>query len=412
MDLIDLLTALMVMMATFAFINVRYFKLPETIGLMIISIAASLIVIVIGHFETSVYAFVKNVVDDIDFNKVLFDFMLSFLLFAGASHTDFTALRQNKFQIVMMATVGIVLSTIIIGGLAYVILTLMMGLNVALIYCIIFGALISPTDPIAVLGILVQAKVPKKIEITIVGESLFNDGVGVVIFVILFTVAQVGIEKIELEDVAILVSKEVIGGLGLGFLLGWGTYELLRRIDHYQTEIMITLAVVMGGYLLARKLHFSGPLAMVVAGLFTGSCTKKEAMSEITRDYVYKFWEIIDVLLNAVLFLIMGFEIIIIQFEWSFFYASIMMLPVVLLGRYLAITLPKAIFPNRLNTDRKTDFILTWGGLRGGISIAMALSLAGVPNYQFIVFLTYAVVMFSVIVQGLTIGKFVRAYFG
>ncbi|MFN3316933.1 MAG: cation:proton antiporter, partial [Raineya sp.] len=295
---------------------------------------------------------------------------------------------------------------------AYLILTIMMGLNVALIYCIIFGALISPTDPIAVLGILVQAKVPKKIEITIVGESLFNDGVGVVIFVILFTIAQVGIEKIEPEDVVILVSKEVLGGLALGFLLGWATYELLRRIDHYQTEIMITLAVVMGGYLLARKLHFSGPLAMVVAGLFTGSRTKKEAMSEITRDYVYKFWEMIDVLLNALLFLIMGFEIIIIQFEWEFFYASIMMIPVVLLGRYLAIVAPKPIFPNRLTTDQKTDFILTWGGLRGGISIAMALSLAGIPNYQFIVFLTYAVVMFSVIVQGLTIGKFVKKYFG
>jgi CPA1 family monovalent cation:H+ antiporter len=412
MDLINLLTLLMVMMAAFAFINVRYLKLPETIGLMIISIVASLIVIVIGHFETPVYTYVKNIVDDIDFNKVLFDFMLSFLLFAGASHTDFTALRENKFQIVMMATVGIMLSTLIIGGLAYVILTLMMGLEVAPIYCIIFGALISPTDPIAVLGILVQAKVPKKIEVTIVGESLFNDGVGVVIFVILFTIAQVGIEKIEPEDVAILVSKEVIGGLGLGFLLGWGTYELLRRIDHYQTEIMITLAVVMGGYLLARKLHFSGPLAMVVAGLFTGSRTKKEAMSEITRDYVYKFWEMIDVLLNALLFLIMGFEIIIIQFEWHFFYASIMMVPVVLLGRYLAITAPKPIFPRRLNTDRKTDFILTWGGLRGGISIAMALSLAGIPNYQFIVFLAYAVVMFSIIVQGLTIGKFVKKYFG
>ena len=412
MDLINLLTLLMVMMATFAFINVRYLKLPETIGLMIISIVASLIVIVIGHFETPVYTYVKSIVDDIDFNKVLFDFMLSFLLFAGASHTDFTALRQNKFQIIMMATVGIMLSTMIIGGLAYVILTLMMGLNVAPIYCIIFGALISPTDPIAVLGILVQAKVPKKIEVTIVGESLFNDGVGVVIFVILFTIAQVGIEKIEAEDVAILVSKEVIGGLALGFLLGWGTYQLLRRIDHYQTEIMITLAVVMGGYLLARKLHFSGPLAMVVAGLFTGSRTKKEAMSDITRDYVYKFWEMIDVLLNALLFLIMGFEIIIIQFEWSFFYASIMMVPVVLLGRYLSIVAPKSLFPKRLNTDRKTDFILTWGGLRGGISIAMALSLAGIPNYQFIVFLTYALVMFSVIVQGLTIGKFVKRYFG
>ncbi|GAB4126412.1 MAG: sodium:proton antiporter [Raineya sp.] len=412
MDLINLLTLLMVMMAAFAFINVRYLKLPETIGLMIISIIASVIVIIIGHFETPVYTYVKNVVDDIDFNKVLFDFMLSFLLFAGASHTDFKTLRENKFQIVMMATVGIMLSTLIIGGFAYLILTLMMGLEVALIYCIIFGALISPTDPIAVLGILVQAKVPKKIEVTIVGESLFNDGVGVVIFVILFTIAQVGIEKIEPSDVVILVSKEVIGGLGLGFLLGWGTYELLRRIDHYQTEIMITLAVVMGGYLLARKLHFSGPLAMVVAGLFTGSRTKKEAMSETTRDYVYKFWEMIDVLLNALLFLIMGFEIIIIQFEWHFFYASIMMIPVVLLGRYLAIVAPKPIFPNRLNTDRKTDFILTWGGLRGGISIAMALSLAGIPNYHFIVFLTYAVVMFSIIVQGLTIGKFVKRYFG
>lgn len=400
------------MMAAFAFINVRYLKLPETIGLMIISIVASLIVIVIGHFETPVYTYVKNIVDDIDFNKVLFDFMLSFLLFAGASHTDFKTLKENKFQIVMMATVGIMLSTAIIGGLAYLILTAMMDLQIDLIYCIIFGALISPTDPIAVLGILVQAKVPKKIEITIVGESLFNDGVGVVIFVILFTIAQVGIEKIEPGDVAILVTKEVIGGLGLGFLLGWGTYELLRRIDHYQTEIMITLAVVMGGYLLARKLHFSGPLAMVVAGLFTGSRTKKEAMSEITRDYVYKFWEMIDVLLNALLFLIMGFEIIIIQFEWNFFYASIMMIPVVLLGRYLAIVAPKPIFPNRLTTDRKTDFILTWGGLRGGISIAMALSLAGIPNYHFIVFLTYAVVMFSIIVQGLTIGKFVKRYFG
>jgi CPA1 family monovalent cation:H+ antiporter len=252
---------------------------------------------------------------------------------------------------------------------------------------------------------------PKKIEITIVGESLFNDGVGVVIFVLLLNIIHVGIEKIEASDVAWLVIREVVGGLALGFLLGWITYELLRRIDHYQTEVMITLAVVMGGYLLARKLHVSGPLAMVVAGLFTGSIVKKEAMSQTTRDYVHKFWEMIDVLLNAVLFLIMGFEIIIIQFDWHYLYASVMVIPIMLLGRYLAITLPKPFFRRRLNTDIRTDFILTWGGLRGGISIAMALSLAGIPNYQFIVFVTYALVMFSIIGQGLTIERFVRKYF-
>ncbi|PKQ69279.1 cation:proton antiporter [Raineya orbicola] len=411
MDLINLLTLLTVLMASFAFVNIRYLKLPETIGLMIVSIFVSFVVIVIGHFEQGVYDYVKNIVDDIDFSKVLFDFMLSFLLFAGSSHTDFSTLKENRFQILMLATVGVVISTIFIGSLAYLVFSQMMGLGIDYMYCLIFGALISPTDPIAVLGILARANVPKKIEITIVGESLFNDGVGVVIFVLLLNIIHVGIEKIEASDVAWLVIREVIGGLALGFLLGWITYELLRRIDHYQTEVMITLAVVMGGYLLARKLHVSGPLAMVVAGLFTGSIVKKEAMSQTTRDYVHKFWEMIDVLLNAVLFLIMGFEIIIIQFDWHYLYASVMVIPIMLLGRYLAITLPKPFFRRRLNTDIRTDFVLTWGGLRGGISIAMALSLAGIPNYQFIVFVTYALVMFSIIGQGLTIERFVRKYF-
>lgn len=411
MDLINLLTLLTVLMASFAFVNIRYLKLPETIGLMIVSIFVSFVVIVVGHFEQRVYDYVKNIVDDIDFSKVLFDFMLSFLLFAGSSHTDFSTLKENRFQILMLATVGVMISTLFIGSLAYVVFSQMMGLGIDYMYCLIFGALISPTDPIAVLGILARANVPKKIEITIVGESLFNDGVGVVIFVLLLNIIHVGIEKIEASDVAWLVIREVVGGLALGFLLGWITYELLRRIDHYQTEVMITLAVVMGGYLLARKLHVSGPLAMVVAGLFTGSIVKKEAMSQTTRDYVHKFWEMIDVLLNAVLFLIMGFEIIIIQFDWHYLYASVMVIPIMLLGRYLAITLPKPIFRSKLNTDIRTDFILTWGGLRGGISIAMALSLAGIPNYQFIVFVTYALVMFSIIGQGLTIERFVRKYF-
>ncbi|MCU0439464.1 MAG: sodium:proton antiporter [Raineya sp.] len=411
MDLINLLTLLTVIGAAFAFINVRYFKLPETIGLMVISIIASLIVIVVGHFEKPVYDYVKNIVNNIDFSKVLFDFMLSFLLFAGSFHTDFSALKENKFQIIMMATVGVFLSTLIIGSFTYFILAILMNMPIEYIYCLIFGALISPTDPIAVLGILTKAGVPKKIEVTIVGESLFNDGVGVVVFVILFTIAQLGLAKVDIGDVAILISKEVIGGIGLGLLLGWVTYELLRRIDHYQTEVMITLAVVMGGYLLARKLHFSGPLAMVVAGLFTGGHTKKKAMSETTQDYVYKFWEMLDVLLNALLFLLIGFEILVIHFEWYYFYSSIVIIPLVLLGRYLAIIIPKPIFKKRLNTDAKTDFFFTWGGLRGGISIAMVLSLAGIPNYQLLLFITYAVVLFSIIVQGLTIEKLVAKFF-
>jgi CPA1 family monovalent cation:H+ antiporter len=411
MDLINLLTLLTVIGAAFAFINVRYFKLPETIGLMVISIIASLIVILVGYFEKPVYDYVKGIVSNIDFSKVLFDFMLSFLLFAGSFHTDFSALKENKFQIIMMATVGVFLSTLIIGSFTYFILAVLMNLPIEYIYCLIFGALISPTDPIAVLGILTKANVPKKIEVTIVGESLFNDGVGVVVFVILFTIAQLGLAKIDVGDVAILIGKEVIGGIGLGLLLGWITYELLRRIDHYQTEVMITLAVVMGGYLLARKLHFSGPLAMVVAGLFTGGHTKKTAMSETTQDYVYKFWEMLDVLLNALLFLLIGFEILIIHFDWYHFYSSIIIIPLVLLGRYLAIIIPKPIFKKRLNTDAKTDFFFTWGGLRGGISIAMVLSLAGVPNYQLLLFITYAVVLFSIIVQGLTIEKLVEKFF-
>lgn len=411
MDLINLLTLLTVLMALFAFINTRYLKLPETIGLMIVSIFASLVIIVVGYFEQKVYDYVRSIVVDIDFSKVVFDFMLSFLLFAGSSHTDFSTLKENRFQILNLATVGVIISTFVIGSLAYLIFNQMMGLEIDYLYCLIFGALISPTDPIAVLGILSRANVPKKIEVTIVGESLFNDGVGVVLFLLLLNIVRTGIEQIEALQVVWLITKEIVGGLALGFLLGWITYELLRRIDHYQTEVMVTLAVVMGGYLLARKLHVSGPLAMVVTGLFTGSVVKKEAMSETTRDYVYKFWEMIDVLLNAVLFLIMGFEIIVIQFDWDYLYASLMVVPIMLLGRYLAITLPKPFFRKKLNTDVRTDFVLTWGGLRGGISIAMALSLAGLPNYEFIVFVTYMLVMFSIIGQGLTIERFVRQYF-
>lgn len=411
MDLINLLTLLTVLMALFAFINTRYLKLPETIGLMIVSIFASLVIIVVGYFEQKVYDYVRSIVVDIDFSKVVFDFMLSFLLFAGSSHTDFSTLKENRFQILNLATVGVVISTFVVGSLAYLIFNQMMGLKIDYLYCLIFGALISPTDPIAVLGILSRANVPKKIEVTIVGESLFNDGVGVVLFLLLLNIVRTGIEQIEALQVVWLITKEIVGGLALGFLLGWITYELLRRIDHYQTEVMVTLAVVMGGYLLARKLHVSGPLAMVVTGLFTGSVVKKEAMSETTRDYVYKFWEMIDVLLNAVLFLIMGFEIIVIQFDWDYLYASLMVVPIMLLGRYLAITLPKPFFRKKLNTDVRTDFVLTWGGLRGGISIAMALSLAGLPNYEFIVFVTYMLVMFSIIGQGLTIERFVRQYF-
>jgi CPA1 family monovalent cation:H+ antiporter len=339
---------------------------------------------------------------------VLLDVLLGFLLFAGALHTNFQQLKVQRYPILIFATVGVLLSTFLVGTFTYYVL-MGIGYPVAYLYCLLFGALISPTDPIAVLGILKQAGVPKILETKIVGESLFNDGVGVVIFLTLYQIAKAGPEHIEVVEIMELFGVEVIGGIALGLVLGWIGFRLMKSIDDYDIEVLITLALVMGGFLVAHKFHLSGPLAMVVAGLIVGNDTvRSSAMSEITEQYVDKFWEIVDLLLNAILFVMIGFEILVLHYESWYMLAAFILIPLILLSRFISLLGPIEIFKRKLEFVPRTNLIMTWGGLRGGISIALALSLTPVMQRDLFLMITYVIVFFSIVVQGLTVGRVVK----
>jgi len=336
------------------------------------------------------------------------DVMLSFLLFAGALHTNFAQLRVQRWPILVFATFGVLVSTFLVGTSMFYILH-WIGFEVTYVNCLLFGALISPTDPIAVLGILKKAGAPKKLETKIVGESLFNDGVGVVVFLTIFAIAKNPNASIEFSDIATLFGQEVIGGVGLGLLLGWITFQLMRSIDNYEIEVILTIAAVMGGTLIAGKFHLSAPLAMVTAGLIVGNDTvRNSAMSEITETYVDKFWELVDVLLNTLLFVMIGMEMLVLTLDKNFIYAGLLAIPVLLMCRYLSLWLPINFFAKRLDFVPKTNLIMTWGGLRGGISIALALSLSKEMHRELFLVITYIVVVVSIIVQGLTVEPFIK----
>ncbi len=407
MGLFTVITILVVITALFAYLNSSFLKLPETIGVMIISLVFSLLLIGAGLIFPEVTAFAKSFIGNVDFSHVLLDIMLSFLLFAGALHTDSSLMKANRASISVFAVVGVLISALLVGCILFLFLQLFQT-PVNFLYCLLFGALVAPTDPIAVLGILTKAGAPADVEIKIVGESLFNDGIGVVLFLSLVEIINIGTGNISFGDISLLLVKEIFGGIIFGWLLGFIGYRMMKRIDHYQSEILITLAMVMGGYALAQYLHLSGPLAMVVAGLFTGSRSKKEAMSDTTELYVYKFWELIDVLMNAILFVLMGLEMLTLEFSISYLMAGLVAIPVTLLARYISLWLPASLFKKYIKTDVKTIKIMTWGGLRGGLSIAMALSLTDpLPKNQF-VFMIYMIVLFSIIVQGLTVSKVIK----
>lgn len=408
MDLFTLVTIVIVLSAIFGYINVRFLKLPVTIGLMVVSILFSLLMLAVGYYNPALLEMEEQLVLQIDFQKVLLEGMLSFLLFAGALHVNFNQLKTQRWPIILFATIGVVTSTFLVAGLTYGVLHLL-GLGIAFIYCLLFGALISPTDPIAVLGILKKAGVPKKLETKIVGESLFNDGIGVVVFLTIYQIASAGLGHIHASEIGLLFLEEVGGGILLGLILGFIAFRLMRAIDNYEVEVMITLAIVMGGYLLANYLHFSGPLAMVVAGLMVGhERFRTTTMSDITERYVDKFWELMDVLFNAVLFVLIGLNIILLRFEGTFVLAGLLAIPIVLLARYAALALPIAFFRKRLEFVPNTNLIMTWGGLRGGISIALALSLGVEMEKELLVTMTYVVVVFSIVVQGLTVERVVK----
>lgn len=405
MELYYTFSFLIVLAALFSFWNLRFLKLPSTIGVMVIAMVTSILLVLFGNhlFPNQVNKF-TNIIAELDFTEILMGAMLNFLLFAGAIHINVNDLKQERGSILVFSTVSVVISTFVVGYALYYILPFI-HIELPLIYCILFGALISPTDPIAVLSILQKANVSKSLETKVAGESLFNDGIAVVVFVIILAIAQGRDIDLTVGNISWLIAKEAGGGVLLGLILGWTASRAISRINDYKVSVLVTLSVVMGGYLIAHAIHISGPLTMVCAGLFIGNKSKSSIMSAETKDYLDKFWELIDEIMNAILFLLMGFELLIIKDLNHYYAAGLIAIVVVLLARFIAIWLPTKIVPFKQKFTKNVIKILVWGGLRGGVSIALALSVENGPYKEVIVATTYIVVVFSIIVQGLTIGK-------
>ncbi len=404
----DITAALLTLTALFAWLNARILKLPMTIGVMAFALALSLLLVAanaIGWFHAAA-AYEASLLRSIDFSEVLMQGMLSLLLFAGALGIDLGQLRAFRWQIAALAVGGTLLSTLLVGfalwwGSSFV------GLRLTLPECLLFGALISPTDPIAVLGILKSAGAPRDLELVISGESLFNDGVGVVLFVLLVGVVA-GAQVPTPGEAGMLLLREAGGGVLFGLALGYLGFRLMRSIDNYEAEVLVTLAMVVGGYALAGHLHVSGPLAMVVAGVLTGNQSRALAMSDTTRHHVDAFWHLIDGILNALLFVLIGMEVIVIPFEWGLLPAAALVIAVTLAARWLSAGLPVHLMTRTFRLPKGSSRVLTWSGLRGGISVALALSLPVGEARNLLIPLTYCVVVFSILCQGLTIGAVVR----
>lgn len=408
MDILNTAAILITLAALFSYLNYRFLAIPTTIGIMIISLLISLGLITLsalGLGQLDKYA--TKIIGGVDFYETLMDGMLSFLLFAAALHVNLNDLKEQKWVILILATLGVVLSTFLVGTLTYIILNAL-GIQMSLIYCLVFGALISPTDPIAVMGILKTVGAPKSLEIKIAGESLFNDGIGVVVFLILLGVATGNTEP-TVENISLLLLQEAGGGLLFGLLLGLGVFYLLRNIDGYQVEVLLTLALVMGGYAAASAMHISGPITMVVAGLVIGNQGRSLAMSDTTREHLDDFWELIDEILNAVLFVLIGLELLLLPFHVEYLLAAIVIIPAVLFARFISVAAPITVLSHFRKFSNNAIEIMTWGGLRGGISVALALSLPASESREVILSITYAVVVVSIIVQGLTVGSLVAA---
>ncbi|MDF7812222.1 sodium:proton antiporter [Hymenobacter sp. YC55] len=407
MELYNTFAILIVAAATFGYLNHRFLRLPGTIGLMILALVSSLIAIGLGRLGVPWVLTASQLLRGLDFHTILMQVMLSFLLFAGAIHVDVRALGRELAPVLSLATAGTLLSTVLVAMATYYIFPLF-GQPIEFIYCLLFGALISPTDPIAVLGILKEARIAPNLEIRIVGESLFNDGVAVVIFVSLFQIAQFGAEQATPAVIGELFLREAVGGIVLGAALGYVTFWALRSIDNYKVEVLLTLALVMGGTALATTLHTSGPLAIVVAGLIVGNQGRKKGMSDLTREYLDKFWEVLDEILNAVLFVLIGLEMLVLNISRTTLLVGAVAVVVVLLARLVSVALPLTLLKKYYPFDRPTLRVLTWGGLRGGISVALALSLPNSMPRDLLVGITYVVVVFSIIAQGLSIGLLVK----
>ena len=406
--MLDIAATCLVITALLAYVNHRFVRLPTTIGVMVIALCLSLAIVALDSvgWIHALRRYEESLLRSIHFSDVLMQGMLSLLLFAGAMHVDLSELKAHRWSVAALALVGTLLSTLLVGFGLWLTLP-WFGTPLSLLYCLLFGALISPTDPIAVMGILKSAGAPEDLELLIAGESLFNDGVGVVIFVLLLGILTSG-DTPTVSAALVLLLREAGGGIVFGLALGYITYRLLKSVDQYQVEVLLTLAAVTGGYALANHLHVSGPLAMVVAGLIVGNQGRARAMSDTTRRYVDMFWELIDEILNAVLFVLIGMEVLLVTFSFPLLMAGAAVIGVTLLARLLSVGLPVRLLGHRLGLPERAWRVLTWGGLRGGISVALALSLPPGPERDSVLALTYCVVMFSILVQGLTIGRVIR----
>lgn len=406
--MLDIAAACLVVTALLAYLNHRFVRLPTTIGVMVIALVLSLVIVGLDIIGVShaLRTYEESLLRSIDFSDVLMQGMLSLLLFAGALHVDLSELKALRWPVASLALIGTLVSTLIVG---YGIWTALpwVGLKLPLMYCLAFGALISPTDPIAVMGIMKSAGAPKDLELVIAGESLFNDGVGVVIFALLLGMLVSG-DTPSIGSALALLAREAGGGIAFGLVLGYVTYRMLKSVDEYQVEVLLTLAAVTGGYALARYLHISGPLAMVVIGLIIGNQGRALAMSDTTRRYLDMFWKLIDEILNAVLFVLIGMEVLLINFSVPVLVAGAVAIVVTLLSRSFSVGLPMAALGGHFGLPNGSWRVLTWGGLRGGISVALALSLHLGPHRDTVLALTYCVVVFSILVQGLSIGHVVR----
>lgn len=405
MELYYSFSALIVLASIFAYLNYRFLKLPSTIGIMVIAIVVSIFLVMFGEAVLPrTFGHLNKLMNGIDFTEVLMGAMLNFLLFAGGIHININDLKEQFRPVLIFSTAGVVISTFVVGfGMFY--LLPFLGIQLPFIFCLLFGALISPTDPVAVLSILKQANVSKSLETKVAGESLFNDGMAVVVFTVVMQLAIGKEVDLGVESIGLLLLKEAGGGILLGVLLGWITSRLMREVDDYIISVLVTLSVVMGGYLVARQMHISGPLTMVAAGLFMGNFNVSFKMKSITQDYLIKFWELIDEILNAVLFLFIGFELLMIKDLKHFMVPGLLAIAVVLIARFISIWVPTKFMSLRTRFSPQTVKVLVWGGIRGGVSIALAMSIPKSEYSEIILSITYCVVVFSIIVQGLTIAK-------
>ncbi|MDU1891406.1 MAG: sodium:proton antiporter [Dysgonomonas sp.] len=416
MSLFYSFSILIIIATVFYYINARYLKLPSTIGIMVITMIFSVILVIIGKIDTHPLHDVYQLISRIDFSQLLMGGMLYFLLFAGAIQVNINDLKEQKLPIIVFSTLSVIISTFVVGfglyyALGFVLPLVGIHTDISLIYCLLFGALISPTDPIAVLSILKEARVTKSLETEVTGESLFNDGVAVIMFTVIYNIAQ-GTEQlvdITVFSISWLLVKEVFGALIVGFILGTIAFHSMKTTQDYKLSVLATISVVIGGYMLSQAMEISGPLTMVSAGLVVGNASRRYSEAKhVENTYLKTFWELTDEIMNAILFLLIGFEILLISNLNNYWLAGLIGIVVVLIARYISIKIPILVIPFKEKFTKGTITILVWGGLRGGVSIALALSIGDMSHRNMIVAITYFVVVFSIVVQGLSIGKLAR----